>query len=356
VLGDLGVDIAVLETARGGMLREGLAFQECDVGCVTNVGADHLGLRDIHSVEDLAEVKAIVVEAVKPDGWSVLNADNPHTAAMHEQAGGRICYFSVKPNQDWPMFLKQHVQEGGRAFACDTTSGSADLVLYDAGQTLFVARAAEIPATIDAMAVFNIENALAAAAMAYCHGTSLTTIRSALTTFGTSYEQSPGRLNVTQVGGIEIILDYAHNPDGLRALGDLVRRMRNKASRTIGVIGIAGDRRDEDVIEMGRVAAQIFDRLILKEDEDLRGRSRGETASLLGRGARAEGFPHDQIDLVLREKEAIDRALEQAQPGDRIVVAVDDIHAVWQHVSQLRPLDPGPFVSPSSFSPDMRAS
>lgn len=356
VLGDPSVDVAVLETARGGMLREGLAFRDCDVGCVTNVTSDHLGLRGINSVEDLAEVKAIVVEAVKPDGWSVLNADNPHTAAMHSQAGGRTCYISTRSYRDWPDFLKRHVQEGGRAFACDVTSDGSELVLYDAGQTLFVAQAGEIPATMDGMAVFNVENGLAAAAMAYCHGISLNVIRLALSTFGSSYEQSPGRLNMTEAGGARIIMDYAHNPDGLRALGTFVRRMRTDGSNTIGVIGIAGDRRDEDIIEMGRVAAGFFDRLILKEDADLRGRAKGESASLLFRGAREAGYPVRNVEIVLAETDAIDRALARPQEGDLVVLTVDDIDAVWQRVSEAARLKSGHLAPPGSFRREVRAS
>jgi cyanophycin synthetase len=356
VLSDPTVDVAVLETARGGMLREGLAFRACDVGCVTNVTADHLGLRGINSLDDLAEVKAIVVEAVRPQGWSVLNADNPHCAAMHSEAGGNICYFSVKSYDRWPDFLKRHVEDGGRAFACDVISQNPELVLYEAGTTLFVAKAAEFPATMNGMAVFNIENALAASAMAYCHGIPLTTIRSALNSFGASYEQSPGRLNVADVGGSKVIVDYAHNPAGLTALAQLVRRMRTQRSTAIGVIGIAGDRRDEDIIEMGRIAAGIFDRLILKEDEDLRGRAKGEAVSLLFKGVRQAGYSIRDVEVVLKEADAVDRALVRAEPGDLVVVTVDNIDAVWQQVSQAAQIASGALVAPDSSLRQMRLS
>lgn len=334
VLGDPTVDVAVLETARGGMLREGLAFRACDVGCVTNVAPDHLGLRGINTLDDLAEVKAIVLEAVQPHGWSILNADNSRTAAMHAQAGGRICYFSAKAYEQWPASLKQHVQQGGRVFACDATSDDPELVLYDAGEVVYVVRAAQIPATLGGLAAFNIENALAAAAMAYCHGVPLATISSALASFEASYKQSPGRLNMTEVGGARIVMDYAHNAGGLAALGLLVRRMRMNYGEVIGVIGIAGDRRDEDIIEMGRVAAGIFDRLILKEDEDPRGRRRGEAASLIMRGVMQGGYSQDKVEVILSEADAVNKALSVAHDGDLAVLTVDNIDAVWKQVEE----------------------
>jgi cyanophycin synthetase len=345
VLSEPDLDVAVLETARGGILREGLGFDACDVGCVTNVTGDHLGLRGIDTVEDLARVKSVVVEAVRRDGWSVLNADNPHTAAMREDAGGQLCYFTTRPTQDWPDFLRIHRRDGGRVLSCDLEDARPAIILHDRGQEVHVADIAEIPATLEGLAAFNVENALAAAATAYCNGISLSLIRAGLRSFATTYEQSAGRLNITDCGGVRTILDYAHNPSGLRALGGLVARLKEHHGTAIGVIGIAGDRRDEDIIEMGEVAAGIFDRLILKEDDDLRGRATGEVAALLSEGARRAGFAMANVEIVLSEAAAVDHALSSARPGDLVVLTVDDIDAVWKQVSQRAGDAPKPLLS-----------
>ncbi|MDR6821069.1 cyanophycin synthetase [Neorhizobium sp. 2083] len=333
VLGEPGIDAAVLETARGGLLREGLAFDTCDIGCVTNVTSDHLGLKGIETLEDLACVKAVVVEAVHRKGWSVLNADNDYAAAMRREAGGQTCFFTTRRQGKWPDFLKEHVTAGGRALCCDLEAERSEILIYDGGGTLFVSNVEDIPATLNGMAGFNVENALAAAAMAYCNNIPLPVIRAALGTFGTSYEQSAGRLNIVERGGSRIIVDYAHNASGLRALGTLVNKMRPGFLTTIGVIGIAGDRRDQDIIEMGEVAAGIFDKLILKEDDELRGRSPGEAAALLRQGAMRAGLSPTDVEIVLSETEAVARAVDHARNNVLVVVTADDIGSVWRQVS-----------------------
>ncbi|WP_261316401.1 Mur ligase family protein [Rhizobium leguminosarum] len=333
VLGEPTIDVAVLETARGGLLREGLAFDACDIGCVTNVTADHLGLCGVHTVEELAAVKSVVVEAVHVDGWSILNADDPLVAAMREEAGGHLCYFSTKAPTQWPDFLRDHVLQGGRALGCDLDSGTFDMILYDQSQTMLICRINEIPATMSGMAAFNVENALAASAMAVCNGVSLPVIREALRSFGTSYEQSAGRLNMVEREGVRIIVDYAHNPGGLRALGGVIRKLRNGNGSCIGVVGISGDRRDLDILEMGEIAGRLFDRLVLKEDYDLRGRSAGEVAAILRQGALKAGFEASKIEVVLAEHQAVERALRSALMGDLVVITADDTARVWKQVS-----------------------
>ena len=334
VLAEPTIDVAVLETARGGILREGLAFDRCDIGCVTNVASDHLGLKGIETVEHLAAVKFIVVESVRREGWSILNADNSHAAAMREEAGGHLCYFSTQPQDRWPDFLKDHVREGGRAVVCDLASRPQDILLYDGRQMMLVATADEIPATLGGLAGFNVENALAAAAMAYCGGIALPAIRNALSTFGTSFEQSPGRLNVIERHGFKVIIDYAHNPDGLRALGGLVEKLKPEHGTCIGVIGIAGDRRDEDILEMGKLSGGIFDRLIIKEDNDTRGRPVGEVATILKEGARRAGFPLENIEILVSERRAVNRALTMALGNDLVVITADDVSQVWRQASR----------------------
>ncbi|WP_164780914.1 cyanophycin synthetase [Sinorhizobium meliloti] len=343
VLRDPDIDLAVLETARGGILREGLGFDRCDFGCVLNIGADHLGQRGIETLEDLAAVKSVVVEAVSDDGWSILNADDPHTAAMADVAGGQICYMSLLAKSEWPSFLTEHVANGGRAVSCHDAEEGCDIILYDGGEALFVANTLDVPATIGGLAAFNVQNAMAAVALAYSSGVSLPLIRSGLSTFQTTFEQSPGRLNMLEVHGFKVIMDYAHNPDGLRALGQLIDKLRPRHRRTIGLVGVAGDRRDEDIREMGALATSFFDKIVFKEDADLRGREFGETASLLHAGAHSMKSRTVELSVVLREEEAVDYCLRAALPGDLVVLAADDVESVWRKVCDFAaaPVQPG---------------
>jgi len=332
VLREPSVDVAVLECARGGILREGLAFDECDVGAVLNVTEDHLGLRGVDTIEDLAAVKSVVTESVRRSGWSVLNADNEHTAAMARQAGGSICYFSLKEPNEWPEFLRDHVAKGGRAVCREPMEDGWDLVIHENKESIYLMKAADIPATFDGVAEFNVANALAAVAMAHCHGVPLKTIRSALQTFTTSFEQSPGRMNVFDGHGFRTIVDYCHNPDGLKAIGKLIDRMRSNYQRTIGLIGIAGDRRDSDILEMGALAARIFDIVIFKEDDELRGRAPGTLAALLRQGAMSTGCSSSRVHVVFPEVEAIDHGLRLARDGDLLFLTADHIEAAWKQV------------------------
>ncbi|MFD2646615.1 cyanophycin synthetase [Devosia albogilva] len=281
VLREPSVDAAVLECARGGILREGLAFDECDVAACLNVAEDHLGLKGIDTIEDLAAVKSVVVESVRRGGWSILNADNEHTAAMAEHAGGQICYFTLKDQEEWPDFLSEHVARGGRAISRQRMAEGWDIVIHEDNEAIYFMKVSEIPATLDGWAEFNVANALAAVAMAHCHRIPLNTIRAAMREFTTSFEDSPGRLNIHDGHGFRTILDYAHNPDGLRALGHLVGKMRERHQRVIGMVGTAGDRRDVDIRAMGELAAGLFDVIVFKEDDMLRGREPGTVAALM---------------------------------------------------------------------------
>ncbi|MEV8883674.1 cyanophycin synthetase [Mesorhizobium ciceri] len=334
VLREPGVDVAVLECARGGILREGLAFDACDIGAVLNVHGDHLGLRGIDTIDDLAEVKSVVVESVRRGGWSILNADDIHTSAMSREAGGRICYFSLLNRSDWPDFLCSHVAEGGRAVTRERSRDGWDIVIHEDGESMFLMDVDEIPATFEGAAEFNVANSLAAVAMAHCHDIPAATIRAALAEFTTSFEHSPGRLNVFDGHGFRTIVDYAHNPEGLKALGKLVSHMKRGYQRTIGLVAIPGDRRDCDIREMGAVASRIFDVIVFKEDEhELRGRAPGTIAGLLREGALNAGCAPGRIQAVCPEKEAVDVCLQLAREKDLVVLTVDDVEAVWSHVT-----------------------
>ena len=337
VLKDSNVDVAVLETARGGILREGLGFPDCDVGLVTNIQPDHLGLKGVDTIEDLAWVKSVVVEAVHRNGTSILNADDPMTVGMSRRAGGRIAYFSLRGGADMPDFLREHIEDGG--FAVVREPGpvpGGEIVIHDDGDAIHLMRAAEIPATLDGLAEFNVQNALGAIAMAHARGVPLNVIRTALSTFTTSFEQSPGRLNVFDGHGFRVILDYAHNPAGLQALGDLILKMRPRHRRVIGMINIPGDRRDEDMREMGALATRYFDEIVFREDPARRGRKPGEIVALLAEGALAAGFPEERISRILEEDEAAEVCLGRAQPGDLVVLTPTDVDAMWRQVLDYR--------------------
>ncbi|WP_425486279.1 cyanophycin synthetase [Deinobacterium chartae] len=332
VLSDPCVDLAVLETARGGILREGLGFDRCDVGAVLNVQEDHLGLKGIETLEDLAHVKSLVVEVVRDGGCSVLNADDPLTFKMRERAGGRVAYFSMQGGETCPEALRAHIVSGGLAVLCEPTVLGEEIVVYDGGQRYPVLRARDIPATLGGMARVNILNAMAASAIAYAAGAPVSALRAALAGFTASFEQSPGRMNLYEGHPFRVLLDYAHNPSGLEHLSDLVRRIRPPRGRVIGVVGVAGDRRDKDILQMGALAAQAFDELILREDDERRGRPPGEGARLLAEGARSAGFPEEHMHTVLEESRAVDTAMRLARPGDLVVVMVTEVEAIWQQI------------------------
>lgn len=337
VLRDPSVDVAVFETARGGILREGLGFDQCDVGAFLNVAEDHLGLKGIETVGDLADLKSLVIEAVSNGGTSVLNADDPIVRAKARRARGKIAWFSLQGGSAMAEWLSDHVEDGGIAVVREPGGDGGCIVLHRDGRREVVLEASAIPATLHGMAEFNIANACAAIAMAVAHGVPLLTIRSALTTFQSSYEQNPGRLNVHDGHGFRVIVDYAHNAAGLDALGKVVEGLRKRHSRTIGIISIPGDRRDEDIVGMGRIAAGMFDQLVFREDPATRGRPRGEVMKLLRQGALEAAKPLERVLLIAGEREATEAGLSLAGPGDLVVATVTDIDAVWQQVQSFCP-------------------
>jgi cyanophycin synthetase len=337
ILRDPTVEVAVLETARGGLLREGLAFREADIGVALNVTADHLGLKGIETVEDLAQVKQVVVEAVRRGGHSVLNADDPLTVRMARRAGGRIIWFSLNGGAEMSPLLREHIDEGGMAVIREPGPEGGTIVLYDDSRREFIMKAGDIPATLHGMAEFNIANALAAIAVALARDVPILTIRSAMTQFRSTFEQNPGRLNVHDAHGFRVIVDYAHNAAGLEAIGKVVRGLSHRYKRTIGTVSMAGDRRDEDIMELGRIAAGIFDELIFREDPATRGRPRGEVMGHLQRGALEAGRSPDHIHLIPGESTSTAAALAMGRPGDLIVITPTDVKSAWQQVNDFKP-------------------
>lgn len=350
VLSDPMVDAAVFEVARGGLLREGLAFDRCDAAAVTNIQPDHIGLKGVDTVQDLAWVKSVVVENVSRRGCSVLNADDVLTARMRRRAGGRIAFFSLRGGPDMPAFLREHIEAGGLALVREPGPGGGEIILHEEGRRRPLMRAAEIPATLGGLADFNIANALTAAAMAIGHGVAASSVRLALATFGSSFEQNPGRLNVYDGHGFRVIMDYAHNPAGLMALRDLLIKLRPMYGRQIGMATIPGDRRDEDIRAMGEVAAMTFDEIVLREDPSRRGRAEGEIIGLLAEGARRGGAAENRIHRVADELNAAACCMDLARPGDLVVLTPTEVEDMWSHVLAYQPKHR---ELPSRFDPDM---
>jgi cyanophycin synthetase len=351
VLSDPCVEVAILETARGGILREGLGFGEADVGAVLNVTADHLGLKGIDTIEELAEVKSLIIESVRRRGASVLNADDPLTRRMARRAGGKIIWFSLDGGeQEMQPWLRDHIGEGGAAVVREPGPDGGTIVLHREGLREAVLPAASIPATLHGLAVFNIANALAAAAMAAAHGISLPTIRSALGTFQSDFENNPGRLNVHDAHGFRAIMDYAHNVAGLEALGEVIEGLRHRYQRTIGVISVPGDRRDEDILAMARISARLFDELVFREDPVTRGRPRGELLGLLRRGAEESGLLRGTVRAVQSEPDANAIGLALAGPGDLLVLTPSDVAGCWKQVTEFRPAEAQPRSVPAAHA------
>ncbi|HEX6474185.1 MAG TPA: cyanophycin synthetase [Candidatus Limnocylindria bacterium] len=343
VLQNPTVDFAVFEVARGGILREGLGYQRNDVGVVLNVTGDHLGLAGITSIRQLANVKQVVVEAVPRDGTAVLNADDPLVAAMGRHCSGSVIYFSTDPDNE---MIKRQASRGRRAVTLEPGRNGEMIVLRQGRKSMPLVWTHLLPATFEGRARMNVQNALAATGAAWAAGAHLHDIRQGLRTFTTSYFMAPGRLNMFELDGYRVIVDYAHNPPAVRSLGEFVDQLAEPSTagrrplvtgRRIGVMATAGDRRDEDIVELGRTAARYFDTLILREDANNRGRPRGETAALIEKGVRAEmanGGRVETVETVLDELEATRRALDLGHDGDVIVVCVDHANDVWKELQR----------------------
>jgi len=318
------VEVAVLETARGGILRSGLAFDKAQVGVVLNIAADHLGLEGIETPERLARVKRVVIESVASDGYGVLNADDHLTVDMAEDCPGQIIFFGMDHSAR-PLAL--HLADGGKAaFFRD-----GDLVLAQGFEETVLVHAADIPATYGGVIPFQIQNALAAAAACWGAGVPLDSISLGLRTFQTDEKSAPGRFNLFHLGQANVIVDYGHNPHALKAIQSALQQM--KPRRTIGVVSAPGDRRDADIQELAVVAANTFDSIIVREDDDLRGRERGEIANLIAETIRRTK-PSLPLSITLDETESVNQALQMAQAGDTIVLFIDSVDDVIEQVKQ----------------------
>ncbi|TGE16292.1 cyanophycin synthetase [Hymenobacter elongatus] len=317
VLKDPTVNFAVLETARGGMLRSGLGFHTCDVAIVTNVAADHLGMRDIYTVEEMAQVKGVLPRTVRKNGWAVLNADDDLVYAMREKLECRVALFSM--NEHSPR-IREHADNGGVAAVYE----EGYITIYKNSYKLRIDRAAEFPITFGGRATFNIENSLAAALACYCYGFDKDDIKQALRTFVPSAAKTPGRMNSYKFPTFEVIVDYAHNTHGIGKFAEFLNA--TQATHKVGVISGLGDRRDEDTLGFSRIAGSIFDEVILRQDRDLRGKTKEQLREIMTRGLRLDA-PDLLITYIEDEMDAMDHVLTTAKPGSVIVLFTENIKA-----------------------------
>ena len=327
VLKDPGIDFAVLETARGGILRAGLGFDRCDVGAVLNISDDHLGLAGVHTLEDLAHVKALIVEVVKPEGWAVLNAQDPHCVAMAAKCDGKVAYFALDPQHEG---FVAHLESGGVGATCERGS----VVIRDGRKRIPVVDCVDIPATYGGVAEANVKNALAASLICYLSGVAPEDIRQGLMTFDASYHLTPGRLNLVDVRDFRVLMDYAHNVAAYEEMARFVAAFYKK--RSIGVVAAPGDRQDANLRAMGEIAGRAFDHVIIKEDDHLRGRKPGEVSSIMAAGAESARGSREGIEVFLSESEAVEHALAMATKDDLVVITADDLHRTWEQVVRVR--------------------
>ncbi|MGN6177934.1 MAG: cyanophycin synthetase [Mucilaginibacter sp.] len=326
ILKDPTVEFAVLETARGGILRSGLGFGKCDIGVITNIQEDHLGIADIHTLDDLSRVKSVVINAVKKDGWGVLNADNEYCVRIGKRADCNIAYFSRNENN--PV-IKAHCKKGGTA--CIAENGFITIKKGD--WKIRVQRIALVPLTFGGTVPFMIENVLAATLAAFLWGFKTGDIKISLETFIPSAAQTPGRMNIFNFRDFRFMVDFAHNPDGYNGVKEFLKTI--DSPRKIGLVAGTGDRRDEDIRELGRLSAQMFDYILLRQEDHLRGRTRENILGLMIEGIQEidPGKPYEIIRLT--GEEAIRHAMGKATPGAFIVTLSDAVHnsvAIAQHL------------------------
>ena len=326
VLKDPTVNFAVLECARGGLLRAGLGFKKCDIGVVTNVAGDHLGLKGIHTIDQLAKVKGVIPETVHKDGYSVLNADDDRVYAMRNNIESQFALFSM--DEQNPR-IKRHSSRGGISAVYE----NGYITIYRGEWKMRVAQAVNVPLTKGGKASFMIQNVLAGVLSCYLHGFSIEDIKVAIETFIPSPSQTPGRLNMFNFNKFDVLLDYAHNPAGLRALHKYVEKLDGHPK--IGIVAGVGDRRKQDNFELGQISAEMFDEIIIRTDRNLRGKDEQELINEIKAGI-LDVSPKIPLRIIKKENQAIQHAVENAKEGSLIVVSSDVVPDALNMVMNLK--------------------
>jgi len=332
VLADPQIDMAVLETARGGLLRAGMGVNEINVGAVLNVQPDHLGLKGIDTLEQLAEVKRIVIEIATD--CAVLNADDPLVLKMSGYTEAKnICYVTMNPQH---TLVREHIRAGGRACALEAGVNGQMITLYDKSGHIPLLWTHLIPATLEGRATHNVQNAMFAAAMAFSLGIKLDAIRQGLRTFDSTFFQAPGRMNVFNEHPFKVLFDYGHNAHAVTAVADLAQRL-DVMGRRIVVLAGPGDRRDEDLVAIAHAVAGRFDHYICRRDDSLRDRKPDEVPRIQAAALRACGVPETAISIIPDEQEAVDAALHMGQQGDLLLIFADALVRSWKQITKFKP-------------------
>lgn len=332
VLSDPQIDIAVLETARGGLLRAGMGVPQVDVGAVINVASDHLGLKGIDTLEQLAEIKRIVVEVATE--CAVLNADDANVLKMSAYTDAKtVCYVTMNPSH---ALVREHIRAGGRACALEVGINGHMITLYDKGSHIPLMWTHLVPATLEGRALHNVQNAMVAAAMAFSLGIKLDAIRQGLRTFDTTFFQAPGRMNMYAEHPFKVLMDYGHNAHAVGMMADLAQRL-DVGGRRIVVLAGPGDRRDDDLRAIANAVVGKFDHYIVRRDDALRGRDGDEVPRIIAQALRDGGIDMAAISVIADEQQAVDAALRMGQPGDFVLVFADALTRTWKQITKFKP-------------------
>lgn len=315
ILMDQDVEYAVFETARGGIINKGLGYDIADVGIITNIQEDHLGIDGVYTLEDLAHVKSLVVEAVKDSGYAILNADDENCINLLDRVKSKVILFSIKKDNNHVL---KHTESGGIAFYYD----GEYIVLEHKGEEQKIIKVKDIPATLGGILEYNIFNALGAVSATFAAGISISNIKAGISTFKSNFEDNPGRFNIYDINGVKIIIDYGHNIDGYISVLSSLKKL--KKNRLIGVIGVPGDRSDTSTIRIGEICGNTFDKIYIKEDKDKRGRKNGEIAEILKEGCLKGGASRSSITIELIEERAFEMAIKAAEREDIIIVFYEE--------------------------------
>ena len=331
ILKDPTVDFAVLETARGGILRSGLGFNKCDVAVITNIQEDHMGLSDINTLSDMARVKGVVARAVKRDGYAVLNADNKYCVSISKTVDCNIAYFSIDEKN--PIII-EHCKKGGIAAIYEN-----GFITIQKGEWKFrVEKASHIPLTFGGKVTFMIYNVLAATLATYVYGFTIEDIKLNLETFIPSAAQTPGRMNIFEFKEYKVLIDFAHNADGFKGIKEFLTTV--ESPHKIGIITGTGDRRDDDIRDMGRISAEMFDHIIIRQDKFLRGRKAEDIVKLLVEGI-LDANPQQSYEYIPKEVEALKHAFSLAEKGTFITALSDVIDNAIEVVQSYLDIDRG---------------
>ncbi|MCF8254643.1 MAG: cyanophycin synthetase [Bacteroidia bacterium] len=328
VLKDPTVNFAVLECARGGILRSGLGFHNCDMAIVTNIAEDHLGLQDIDTIEQLARVKAVVPNSVLPGGYAILNADNKYTAGMASSLKCKVAYFTMDENN--PL-VQAHMKAGGLAAMFE----NGYVTICKGTWKIRVEKAVNIPLTFGGRASYNIQNILPTLLAGFVREFKIDDMRIALQTFIPGPAQTPGRMNIFRFRNFEVMVDYAHNAAGFEAIAEMLNKIEAKH---VGIIAGVGDRRDEDTIALGTLAAKMFDEIIIRQDKNLRGKTEQEIIDLMMTGIKAVD-PDKKVTVIKKETEAIDFAIKNAAKHSFITICSDVVPDALDQIMKLKEMD-----------------